>query len=549
MSSTFKILESSRSGLNAAQLGLSVTGQNIANADTEGYTRQSINVSAKSPDTGSYRAANSAAKVGQGVSVDSVYQIRDTFLDVRYRYSNSTYNTYNSMKSQLSPIEDQFNEFGSTTTTTNKLTGLSGILDQIYTTLNEGETDSTSTTISSAVETNVNYLVSTIRSDAAYLKELLNTETEELNIYVSGGAGDTSNGDYSGGINGIIENIQNLNAEIASYEITGEKANDLRDQRNLLLDDLSSYIDIDTTEQQNGVIIVKLKNDNSKYIIDSSNDVNEFTTGIDPTSGAMVLQWGDSLSHSGTRTAAATAQTANVKDGIIKAYLNVINGDGSGTDDSTVGQCGNLGIPYLQQKLDDFAKAIADIMNNTDGKVIDTAYTKDADTASPTYGTVGVSTKLLTYDPGDIAGTISVSDAWTADSDLFLNNYAGASVTKYYQAYIDALKSTTGLVSVSATDGSGTSSPYSGTLIQFADSFTQEIASAVSVVSAKASAASITADNLDDQRKSISSVSINDEGVNLIKYQQAYNANARVITAIDEMLDKLINGTGEVGLG
>jgi flagellar hook-associated protein 1 FlgK len=105
---------------------------------------------------------------------------------------------------------------------------------------------------------------------------------------------------------------------------------------------------------------------------------------------------------------------------------------------------------------------------------------------------------------------------------------------------------TTGTVPTpTSTDSTAT---YSGSLSNFADTFTSDIATAVNNVSEKATSSQTSLDNIDEERQSISSVSTDDEGVNIIKYQQAYDANARVITTIDQMLQTLITSTGEAGI-
>jgi flagellar hook-associated protein 1 len=549
MSSTFGILESARSGLNASQLGLDITSQNIANSDTKGYTRQALDVSSKSPDTGAYRFGNSSNKVGQGVDVNSVYQVRNSFLDVRYRYENSSYSMYNSMDSQMTPIEDKFAEITGTTGSTNKLAGLGGALDDITSALGKYELDTTNTAIGTDIETKAKYLTDTIRGDYKYLTDALASENKELQIYVTGGSGDTSNGNTSSGINGMIKEIQELNGEIASYEVTGNKANDLRDQRNMVLDDLSSYVDIDTTELPNGMVTVKLQND-STNIIDSKNSATEFevSSNTDAVTGVTVetLAWGKTTNADGTAGVATKVNadgtvsnvtegtTANLQGGIVKAYLNVINGDGTGVDDPATGKCGNVGIPYLIKKLNEFAQGFMDIMNNTNGDV--------ADAYGPIDTSTGNKYTLVDQIAGtDVAASIKVSDAWIAKPDLFTEKCEGASEASFITEYHDALSSKAGTVTTDA-------GKYKNGLSDFADSIYIDIASAVGNVEDFVDSTKINATNLDSQRKSISSVSTNDEGVNIIKYQQAYNANARVITAIDEMLDKLINGTGKVGL-
>lgn len=564
MSSTFGVLQTARSGLNASQIGLNITAQNTANADTTGYTRQAISQSAVSSDTGSYRYSSTTATVGQGVSVDSVYQIRNTFLDVRYRQANSTYNMYSSMESQLTSIEDQFEEISGTTSDTDTdeytLTGLGGEVDDLNTSIKNYAADTTETTLISDVQTNVDNLLSTINSDATFLSETLTSEKSELGVYINGGSGDTSTSSDQSGVDGIIESIQNLNTEIANYEVGGETANELRDSRNVLLDTLSSYIDITTTEQDNGMVTIQLQSDSDddtgKYIINSSNVANELdlSTNTDSTTGQTytVIRWGQTLNADGSKadtnmyTTSADTDTdgdgdidsddvtgtiADVEGGIVKAYLNVINGDGTGVSDATTGKCGTDGILYYQTKLNDLATAVADAINTT---------YQDAS---------GTTTELVTLTAGEEASSISISTAWKADEDQFTSGIDSTDdISTYLTNLEEALETTTDGVTETSLSTDGDISTYSGTIYEFASSFAKDLASSISGISDKADTAETTSDNLDDERDSISSVSTTDEGVNLIKYQQAYDANARIVTAIDEMLDKLINDTGVVGL-
>jgi len=146
----------------------------------------------------------------------------------------------------------------------------------------------------------------------------------------------------------------------------------------------------------------------------------------------------------------------------------------------------------------------------------------------------------------NVASTIGVTSTWSSDSSAFINNYSGSDPSTYLNDFANALLNTTGTVPApTSTDSTAT---YSGSLSNFADTFTSDIATAVSNVSEKASSSQTSLNNINDERESISSVSTDDEGVNIIKYQQAYDANARVITTIDQMLATLISSTGEVGI-
>ncbi len=586
MPNTLGMLETARSGLTAAQLGLNVTSDNVANANTTGYSRKALDPVAKSADTGQYQIAPTTAAVGQGVSIKSVYQIRNSFLDVNYRAQNAQYNLYNGMASQLTSVEDYFTEISGSTATTNKLTGLSGQLDSLIGNITNYENSPTDASISQTVESGADLLTQSIRTESTELSNTLNSSIQDLNIIVSGGTGDTSNGANDGGINQIISNIQQLNTQISAYESgTGQEASDLRDSRNNLLDQLSGYVDISATEQSNGMVSVKLSG-SGDYLVDSQNNANKFALYTDTTTGYTALEWkGVTTDVNGkdvTGTAGVTTPTgvAKVQGGLVKAYLNVIDGDGSGSDDVADGKSGSVGLVYMMQKLESFASGLYNTFNNAGGAAFDTSSMPTSGTLFLTYaGNTDTNGNITAVSPqGDSAGTmtavtsgttitglmkvassIRVSDGWSGAPSLFLSNYTGTSSSAYFQSYVNALQNKTGTVqtstltavsvdSANAVSYTRSSATYAGSISSYADTFTTDLASAVSNASTKADWSQTNVENIENERESVSSVSTDDEAVNIIKYQQAYNANARVITTIDEMLDKLINGTGTVGL-
>lgn len=591
MSNTLGMLETARSGLTAAQLGLNVTSDNVANADTTGYSRKALNAVAKSADTGQYQIAPTTAAVGQGVSIKSVYQIRNSFLDVNYRTQNAQYNLYSGMESQLTSVEDYFTEIGGNTATTNQLTGLSGQLDSLIGDITDYENSPTDASISQTVESGADLLTQSIRSEATELSNTVNSEIQDLNIIVNGGTGDTSNGANDGGINQIIANIQQLNTQISAYESgTGQEASDLRDTRNNMLDQLSGYLDISATEQSNGMVSVQLSG-SGDYLVDAQNNANKFALYTDTASGYTTLEWkGVTTDVNGKDVTGETGVTtptgvAQVQGGLVKAYLNVIDGDGSGSDDVADGKSGSVGLVYMMQKLESFAAGLYNTLNNAGGAAFDTSSTPTSDTLFLTYaGDTDTTGTITAVSPeGDSSGTLTavtsgttvtglmkvassirVSDAWSGTPSLFLSNYTGTDSTAYFENYVNALDDKTGTVKTpnltgvavsGASAGVGgtvaytrTSNTYNGSLSSFADTFSSDLANAVSNASTKADWSKTNVDNIENERESVSSVSTDDEAVNIIKYQQAYNANARVITTIDEMLDKLINGTGTVGL-
>jgi flagellar hook-associated protein 1 FlgK len=498
MTSTFYGLEAARSGLNASQSGISVTSQNQANANTAGYTRQVLNQLSEGPGTGASRYLLSGPEIGGGVNITGVVQIRNTFLDTRYRTQNSDNGMMQQVKSGLTDVASVVNEFSSTSSTT--LQGISGQLSSLIGSLQTYSATPDDANLPQTVKSAFSTLCQTIRSDYSKVQQLESQDKADLKTVVEGNDG-------KGGVNEILTEISSLNRQIAAYEITGQSANDLRDQRNVDLDKLSGYADIDVSEQSNGMVTVKLHSDTSgNALISSSNTV----TGLKVNGTGTGVVWDD-----------GSATAATVKGGTVAGYLTVINGDGTGS-----GAYGDFGIQAMYKKLNDFTNSFVAIVNSN----------------VPAGGKALLDISANTAEP---ASAVDLSSDWKTDNTLFSDNYTGTDKGSYILAYKTAL-GTTKMSTLNA--GNSKIVSYDGSLQDFADSISTDISYQVNYYTSQAKASASQLSTLDTERKSVSSVSSDDEAVNVIKYTQSYNACARVITAIDQMLDKLINGTGVVGL-
>jgi flagellar hook-associated protein 1 FlgK len=478
MQTTFSGFESARQALMAAQTALSITSQNIANASTTGYTRQRIVLTSTGPDTGTNKYMVNQAGVGQGVTVSSVQQVRDNFLDVRYRSENSSKSMWGDLSSSLSQVEDITNEFSSD----DSLTGLSGQLSTLASNLKQWQTTPNDSNMAATIKNSIASICQTLNSDNSQLTQLSTQLKGSLQITVDGTSAAGTTGD--GGMNATLKSISSLNQQIAVYEVSGQTANELRDQRNTLLDDLSSNADINVTTQDNGMVTVALKNDSTHMLIDSNNVVSELQMNATQTK----VQWQGS-----------PPTDAVVTGGSIGASLQVINGDGTNS-----GTNGELGIPAMQNKLNAFATGFMAAIN----------------------GVAPTGTALL---KGTDASNIAISDAWGSNTALITQNNTSSDASTYAAKFISALNQ-------KGTAVAG----YSGTFQDYTDSISLDVANRLSYVKQMSSSSNSIVSNLDSQRKSVSAVSIDEEGVNMIKYQQSYNAAARVMTVMSEMLDTLI---------
>ncbi|MCI8909231.1 MAG: hypothetical protein HFG09_00995 [Oscillibacter sp.] len=233
---TFGSFTQARLAIYASQLGISVTGNNISNVNTVGYTRQRLEqVSFKTGGADRYHS-QFELRIGNGVLPTSVSQLRDPYLDIRFRNDNSNVGAMDGKLSGLEKIKAILDEVGKggevkegeefgiiAYQIENIFKALSSLTD--YTGQKEYDVQ---------VRTAVDSLCQELRSYASQLKELYSDTKDHFNTNI-----DT--------VNKLLTNIRDLNASIRKSEIHGDNALELRDQRNNLIDELSTYIKIDVT--------------------------------------------------------------------------------------------------------------------------------------------------------------------------------------------------------------------------------------------------------------------------------------------------------------
>lgn len=266
---TFGAFTTARLGMYAAQKGLSVTGNNIANINTRGYTRQTLDqVSLKLGSNDRFQAYGTA-NVGSGVLCIGVSQLRDPYLDIRYRAEMSNVGAMDTKLTgleELSSILDEVAKNDGDGILEKQLTDLMAALEDLS--LNAGQDE-----MDSAVRSEAEALVTQIKAYASRLEALQKTSVDALR-------GDIKD------VNNILTNIRDLNASIRESEIHGDSALEQRDQRNLLIDELSRYLKIDVTYTTENIgndqtiekLVIKLGNANPDSDIDT--DSSTLVNGI-----------------------------------------------------------------------------------------------------------------------------------------------------------------------------------------------------------------------------------------------------------------------------
>lgn len=223
-------------GLRSAQSALNTTAHNLSNINTSGYTRQQVTFSDTQYMKVGSNNATTTGTYGLGVTVSEIRRIRDQFIDNAYRSENARLGFYNSQYKAVEEVEDQFGEMQGVT--------YQQQLTKLYDSINELTKNPTSTVARSSLIQNATAFLN--RSESVYkgLRDYQTTLNTEINNMVTN-------------INKLGNKIYELNKKIAKVESTGvEKANDLRDQRDAALDELSGYIDIDYYEEKNGEVVI-----------------------------------------------------------------------------------------------------------------------------------------------------------------------------------------------------------------------------------------------------------------------------------------------------
>ena len=226
---TFGSFTAARLGIYASQSSLNVTGNNIANINTKGYTRQRMDLVSLHSGGNSRYYSGYNLDIGYGVLTDGVSQLRDPFLDIRYRNEQSSVGTYESKLNSLQQMSSILDEVG-------KGNGEFGVLaaqfEDFEKELNNLLGKVGSTEYDTTVRSSAEILTNLFKKYSTSLDQVQENQLERLK-------GDVEK------VNKLLTQIRDLSEEIREAGIHGDKALELRDQRNVFIDELSSYIKID----------------------------------------------------------------------------------------------------------------------------------------------------------------------------------------------------------------------------------------------------------------------------------------------------------------
>ena len=555
---TFAGLTTAYSALQANQKRLDIVGQNLANMNTVGYTRQQLETSSLNyTNPVSHYMNGSEVQVGFGTKMEKVSQIRDPYLDVQYRDQivKSSYN--DSIQTSLDALSRIFDE--------SNISGIRQAFDDIQSTL---------TNMQDPAKVNNPIYESELKARMQALTNLINDaarriEREEANEFQRlDGTGTNEHGAIQD-VNNILEQIGNLNIQIKRNQIHGQPSLELMDQRNVLLDELASYVPIEVRYENEKGNSLEAKDWPDDLYVDvlykTPGGATERLEIIKGTEGGEGKNYGEVALHDGSvdnptdislmfKPAQGISPDApgfikNFKAGIkengdiagntfasgsIQASLNMLGQTGTGDPGDEI-----RGYQYYMKQLDKLAQSFADVMNycnNSNAPVDPNAQPPAADAYNILTGT---SAKDIGIDPDWVNGTIHISTGKENGTDTVLD-------------MLDAMSKTWG--SGTGVWPEGANTPLNPIPDLDNNSFA-DYTNHLSTILANDSQSNKTAletnitvlNGIQDSRDSMSAVSLDEEATNMMAYLSAYNAASRLMTTLDQALDTLINNTGVVG--
>jgi flagellar hook-associated protein 1 len=581
MTSPFFGLDIATRALRTQQTLVDITNQNVANANTPGYSRQSGAIRATlAYPIPVFSASGQPGQLGTGVEVTTVTRARDTFADLQIRGQYAEQGRWDARKDAFAQIEAIINEPSTS--------GLSTQLNKYWQSWQQLSNNPSDPSARVAVVQQGQALAQSFNSQSAQLRQQQQNLDSQVGLTITN-------------INDYANQIAKINKQISQVEAGGMHANDLRDQRDQLLDKLSKLVKVSWTESADGQVsiylnshqlvdrdrvhqlvanpspgpftTVKWSDDNSTLnttnvggqlqglteardtdvqgqldqlnqlavrVIQSVNNIHVSGVGLDGKGGQVFFDGTDAASMSVDPNLTGTNGTSHVAAARMYADPTSASGYSFASGDSS----NAVAMASLQSGVGQVATTSAvQLGTNFAGPPPASVVGADANQAlvnSAIGMTVSGSTVTFTSGSSSVAGTVSVgSDASgneliTVDGGslgvrLTLSAAAGASVPG---------------VLANLNGKSVSTQPTPATI---GAQYSQSVAAlGVSSGVARGQSANqvVLVNQLDRQRQNTSGVSLDEEATHLIQYQRAYQAAARVISVADSMLDTLINHTG-----
>ncbi len=579
--STFTGLNTMVRGVYINQLQLNTVGHNITNADTKGYSRQSVNPTATAAE---YREG---IAVGTGVDATSITRARDIYADVQFRSETAKEGYYDMVAKNYDKVEAIFND--------TQQSGIENSLQEFYKAWQNLSTNASDSASRTAVVEKGKAFADTIETASTQLRDQIKDVYDQIEIQVTD-------------INQLLEDIKNLNKIIITKEADGATANDLRDQRDVLVDDLSKYINVAVHENEFGAYQVTcggitLISGVDRLHLDFAKGVNSARYGVD----YGVVDYSVSIRESQVNFLPETGSLRAEFDAIAecKHYIDDL-ANMSAFMMTTFNDQHKQGYDLIGN-----TTALTDDLGNTiygsDGKAIAVPDTKNFfgvtgeeyiynydDLNKYTYITIRESSgiyrkdergeilkltgvKLISYmntnaDFEEVGGYRYVAAASAYDNnDTYTANMSNEEMQEHlidwggrtadgtnavymselfnmsYDNIISAGRANVNVISKYATTQNTVNAIGGLGLNAYYKSEMTKLSVAAQAMDTNVSEQALIMDQIQNWRDATNGVDWNEELADMIKFQKGFGACSRCLSAMDDCLDRLVNNTGIVG--
>jgi flagellar hook-associated protein 1 FlgK len=453
--SGFNGIHISSTALRAFQVAMDVAGNNIANVNTPGYSRQRVNLSAVNPIT---FWSHGGQSLGQGVTIDSITRARDLFLSQRSQQLNGDASRSQTLAAGLSTIEGMYNEPGEA--------GISNALGQFF----DAWSALGSRPDDPALRTQVQMAGLTLTERVRTAAEQLNTLEGQTQIQVEASIKQ---------VNTLASKIADLNRQIVAASAGGGNANDLADQRDAAISELSGLIDVSVQEFQDGSYAVYAGNFS---LVDGA--------------GARTLP---NTYNAATGQLLVNGNPLNLSRGSLTGNLQMM-----------------VQINQRQAELDSVANNMVTQIN-----------------ALHNAGTTGNGATNIDFfhDPGVAQGAIGfrLSDDVIASA----NNIAAGTTTKAGDGGLAS--------SIAALRDTNQVALGNRSFVRFYEDALDNLSAQASYYSTSADTTMALQEQVKSQLDAVTGVSLDDEMADMMKLQRSYQAAAKALTVADQMAEDVIN--------
>jgi flagellar hook-associated protein 1 len=555
-SNIFSILNTAKSGLLSQQLAIEVTGNNIANVETEGYSRQDVVLESNTPRT------TGLAQIGTGVRVSGIERVFDQFLFQQILSEGDLTGSSKVEKDVYEQLEILFND--------NQGRSLNSEFSEFYASLQDLASKPSGLPERAAVLSQAASLAAVFNSLGQGVADI------QRNI-------DTVIEDDVASINTLTDQIAKLNKAIFANEPGEVTANDLRDQRDRLVKELSEKIDITYVNESDGQISLTLNNGTPLVLKDVtfrlSTEINGnnksfkdilISDGVGGTNNiTSAIQGGalkGNLNMRDVEVAAVQDKLNRLAAGFVQE-INRIHQEGFGLDGSTGVDFFNPLDPTVFTNTQNTGSAQVSVQNASPTTVsVDDYEINFTGSNSFTLNnlTTGFASGTFSFTSGstfNLAGGFAVAITGTAAVGDKFTFSVSENAAKLVAVSDEVVSNSQKIAAGNSTSGDGGNAgdmadlqndlTFNSVTLQSGsgaftfDEFYNALVSAIGIQSVSAQAQVNQQEGvllqLNNRQQSISGVSLDEELINLIQFQQAYNASARLITMVEELFETLIN--------